>query len=236
MEVHDLEELRRQGLSILAISDVTGFDRKTVRKYLLEPEARPAYGPRAPRPGKLDSFKAYLEGRLSAGVWNGQVLLRELRGRSYAGGYTLLKDWLKPRRSAAGGVAVRRFETAPGEQAQVDWEHLGDLEMDGLVRKLWGFACTLGYSRMLMSEAALNQKLGTLLRMHEEAFRQLGGVPRELLYDRMKTVWQGSDERGEIIWNPVLLDFARYWGFRPRLCRRGALWAGRKPRARWNRA
>jgi transposase len=99
--------------------------------------------------------------------------------------------------------------------------------MDGQVRKLWGFAFTLGYSRMMMAEAALNQKLGTLPRMHEEAFRQLGGVPRELLYDRMKTVWQGTDERGEIIWNPVLLDFARYWGFRPRLCRpRGALWAG----------
>jgi hypothetical protein len=47
----------------------------------------------------------------------------------------------------------------------------------------------------------------------------LGGVPREILYDRMRTVWQGTDERGEIVWNPVFLDFARYWGFTPRLCR-----------------
>jgi transposase len=219
--VHDFEELKRQGLSVQAISNMTGFDRKTVRKYLIQPEGAPVYGPRAAQPGKLDGFKPYLEERLRAGVWNGQVLLRELRGCSYTGGYTILKDWLQPQRMAAGVVAVRRFETPPGEQAQVDWEHLGDLEMDGQVRKLWGFAFTLGYSRMMMAEAALNQKLGTLLRMHEEAFRQLGGVPRELLYDRMKTVWQGTDERGEIIWNPVLLDFARYWGFRPRLCRPG---------------
>ena len=28
-----------------------------------------------------------------------------------------------------------------------------------------------------------------------------------------------SDDRGEIVWHPVFLDFARYWGFRPRLCR-----------------
>ena len=117
-------------------------------------------------------------------------------------------------------LAVRRFETAPGEQAQADWGHLGDLQMAaGSVRALWGFAFTLGYSRMLMAEATLNQKLGVLLRMHEEAFRQLGGVPREVLYDRMRTVWQGTDERNEIVWNPVFLDFARYWGFRPRLCR-----------------
>ena len=64
-----------------------------------------------------------------------------------------------------------------------------------------------------MAEAALDQTLGTLLRMHEEAFRQLGGVPEEILYDRMKTVWLKTDERGEIVWHPVFTDFARYWGF-----------------------
>ncbi len=36
--MHELEELRREGLSILAISELTGYDRKTIRKYLLEPE------------------------------------------------------------------------------------------------------------------------------------------------------------------------------------------------------
>jgi transposase len=35
----------------------------------------------------------------------------------------------------------------------------------------------------------------------------------------MRTVWTGTDDRGEIIWNSVFLDFARYWGFTPRLCR-----------------
>ncbi len=71
----------------------------------------------------------------------------------------------------------------------------------------------------MMAEAATDQKLGTLLRMHESAFQQWGCVPEEILYDRMKTVWTGTDERGEIVWNTVLLDFARYWGFTPRLCR-----------------
>jgi hypothetical protein len=55
--------------------------------------------------------------------------------------------------------------------------------------------------------------------MHEEAFRQLGGVPEEILYDRMKTVWLETDARGETVWHPVFLDFARHWGFTPRLCR-----------------
>ena len=218
-EVNDFAALKREGLSIQAISSVTGFDRKTVRRYLLEPDEIPAYGPRPAAASKLDAFKPYLEERLRTGVWNAAVLLRELRERSYTGGYTILKDWLQPQREAAGAVAVRRFETPPGRQAQVDWGHLGSLELDSIERQLWGFTFTLGYSRMMMAEAALNQKLGTLLRMHEEAFRQLGGVPEEILYDRMKTVWQEIDERGEVVWNPVFLDFSRYWGFTPRLCR-----------------
>jgi hypothetical protein len=101
----------------------------------------------------------------------------------------------------------------------MDWGHLGTLAEAGEERALWGFTMTLGYSRRMIAEAATNQKLGTLLRMHEVAFQELGGVPEEILYDRMKTIWSGTDERGEIIWNAVFLDFARYWGFRPRLCR-----------------
>jgi len=216
-DVEEISELKREGLSIQAISQLTGFDRKTIRKYLLKPEGRPVYGPRSAPVSKLELFKPYLKERLQAGVWNAQVLLRELRQRNYSGGYTILTDWLRPQRESARVVAVRRFETPPGKQAQVDWGHLGSLLESGEERMLWGFTMTLGYSRMMMAEAATDQKLGTLLRMHEAAFQQWGCVPEEILYDRMKTVWTGTDERGEIVWNAVFLDFARYWGFTPRL-------------------
>ncbi len=216
----ELKELKRLGVSIQAIGAMTGHDRKTIRKYLAKESGTvPTYGPRAPRASKLEAYKPYLEERRQAGVWNAVVLLRELRERGYRGGYTILTDYLRPQREAARQVAVRRFETAPGVQAQVDWGHLGYLEEDGGEQALSGFTFTLGYSRALMAEAALDQKLGTLLHLHEEAFRQLGGVPQEILYDNMKTVVLGRDERDEVRWHPQFLDFARYWGFRPRLCR-----------------
>jgi transposase len=217
--VHDIEGMKQMGLSVSAISELTGYDRKTVRKYLLNPESVPSYDKRSPQPSKLDPHKPYLGDRLKAGVWNAQVLLRELRERGYSGGYTILKDWLQPQRKAGYTAAVRRFETPPGKQAQVDWGHLGYLEIDGEPRRIWGFTMTLGYSRRMWAQAALDQKLGTLLRMHEAAFQEWGAVPEEILYDRMKTVWLDTDERGEIVWHPVFLDFARYWGFKPRLCR-----------------
>ena len=219
-DVQDINELKREGLSIHAISELTGLDRKTIRKYLLEPAGRPVYGPRtASSTSKLETFKPYLEDRLKAGVWNARVLLRELRQRNYSGGYTILTDWLRPQRGSARVVAVRRFETAPGKQAQVDWGHLGSLTERGKCYPLWGFTMALGYSRRMMAGAATDTKLGTLPRMHELAFEQWEGVPEELLYDRMRTIWTGTDERGEIIWNSTFLDFARYWGFTPRLCR-----------------
>ena len=218
-DVREIQELKRQGLSISAISSLTGYDRKTVRKYLGTEQAVPRYGPRAPRDSKLDGYKPYLAQRLQAGVWNARVLLRELRERGYCGGYTLLKDYLQPQREAARTAAVRRFETAPGHQAQVDWGDLGHVESSEGRQPLYGFVCTLGHSRAMFAAVATDQTLGTLLFLHEEAFAALGGVPREILYDRMKTVVLGTDARGEVRWQPTFLDFARYWGFTPRLCR-----------------
>jgi transposase len=217
--VQEIEEMKRQGMSIAGIAGLLGYDRKTVRKYLLKGAGIPRYGPRPGRAGKLDAFVVYLQERLQAGVWNARVLLREIRERGYTGGYSLLTDWLRPQREATRVVAVRRFETPAGKQAQVDWGHLGSIEVKGQSRKLWGLVFTLGYSRAMVAAATTCTKLSELLRLHEEAFQALGGVPEEILYDRMKTVWKEVDERGEIVWNPVFLDFARYWGFTPRLCK-----------------
>lgn len=217
-EVSEIEEMRRAGLSVSEISRQTGFDRKTIRRCLAEP-GLPIYGPREPRRSKLSEYHGYIDERIIAGVWNTVVLLRELRQRGYCGGGTILKDYLHPRREAASAVAVRRFETPPGHQAQVDWARIGTQEFkDGSRRPLSGFTFTLGHSRGMFAEVATDQKLGTFLSLHEAAFADLGGIPKEILYDHVKTVVLGVDERGEIQWQPTFHDFARYWGFRPRLC------------------
>jgi transposase len=78
-DVQAIEGLKRQGLSIRAISELTGYDRKTVRKYLIVPDGGPAYRRADWPPSKLDAFKPYLNERLAAGVWNARVLIRELR-------------------------------------------------------------------------------------------------------------------------------------------------------------
>ena len=84
-DVEEIQELKREGLSMRAISRLTGYSRKTIARYLLKPLGRPVCGPRAAAASKLEPFKPYLKERLQTGVWNAQVLLRELRERSYAG-------------------------------------------------------------------------------------------------------------------------------------------------------
>lgn len=222
--VNEIAQLKQDGLSLSRISQITGFDRKTIRKYL-QATKTPTYPRRTPRPKLLDAYQEYIDERLRAGVWNGVVLLRELKQRGYQGSYTRIKDYLQPLRQQADQVAVRRFETPPGKQAQVDWGDLGTITYpDATQQTLCGFVLNLGHSRAMFCEVTLDQKLPTLLAMHERAFAYLGGVPQEILYDNMKTVvlrtlTQGVDERGEIRWNPTFWDFALYWGFTARLCR-----------------
>ena len=96
MDVEEIQALRREGLSLTAISRLTGLDRKTVRRCLRCGENPPRYGPRPKRPSKLDGYAGFIEERLRAGVWNTVVLLRELREQGYEGGYTILKDYLRP--------------------------------------------------------------------------------------------------------------------------------------------
>jgi transposase len=155
---------------------------------LREPEAQPEYGPRPKAPSILDEHKPYLEERLRAGVWNACVLLRELRERGYKGGYTILTDWLRPQRQAAGVTAVRRFETPAGQQAQVDWGHLGSIELDGKEHKLWGFTFTLGYSRMMMAGCAIDQKLARI--SHAD----------ELVEERVTEGWDRHSKNGSEPW------------------------------------
>jgi len=103
--VNELSELKRGGLTIQAISELTGYDPRPSGNIYCSPK----YAPRTAPPSKLEEFKPYLAERLKAGVWNAQVLLRELKQVGYQGGYTILKGWLQPQRSETRAVAVRRY-------------------------------------------------------------------------------------------------------------------------------
>ena len=217
-----IHDLHRQGLSIREIARRSGHDRKTVRKYIKAGLEPPLYGPRDPRPSILDSYKAYIDGRLSAtpGL-TASRLLREIRELGYAGGATTVKDFVREIRPAPPTVFERRFETRPGQQAQVDFAHfrLCFTDEPSQARVIWLFSMVLGFSRHLFARFVPGQGLDEVVRCHLSGFDDFGGVPRQILYDRMKTAVIGEDPEGQVIFNKTLVDLACHHGFTPKACK-----------------
>jgi transposase len=215
-------ELHRQGLKVSAIARQLGVDRKTVRKYIARGLEPPEYGPRPVQQKSTDPFLPYLRDRLAAFPGLTAVrLCRELRERGYVGGYTAVKRAVREIRPTAVTPFEVRFETLPGEQGQVD---LARFEVEftdepGVTRIVWLFSMVLGYSRLIWARFVVHQDLQSVLRCHIAALEAIGGAPREILYDRMKTAVIGEDPDGLVIYNRALLDLARHYGFQPRACR-----------------
>ncbi|MGO9605416.1 MAG: IS21 family transposase [Candidatus Binataceae bacterium] len=216
-EAVEIRVLRRQGKSIREIARMLEVSRNTVRRYL-RIEGSPRYE-REARPSKLDPYKHYIDERVKAAApdWiPATVLLRELRALGYPGGYSILKDHLVALRPLAKPEPLIRFETDPGRQMQADFATI----RRGRDR-LSVFIATLGWSRATFVEFVIDERLETLLGCHERAFYFFGGVPREVLYDNMRTVVSDRDRYGPGLhrYNRTFLDFAHHHGFVPRLCR-----------------
>lgn len=217
-------ELHRQGLSITAIARRTGRDPKTVRKYIERGLEPPVYGPRqVGRPSKLAPYLEYLRERVLAFPDLSAVrLTREIRERGYKGAYTAVKRFLAAIRPESEPKPYEvRFETPPGYQAQVDFARFVTTFTDepGVTRIVWLFSLVLGHSRHIFARFVMHQDLQTLLRCHMLAFDTIGGVPIEILYDRMKTAVTGEDGNGHIIYNRSLIALSQHYGFLPRACR-----------------
>jgi transposase len=217
-------ELHRQGVSVTAIARRTGRDPKTVRKYIERGIEAPVYGPRTVgRPSKLAAYLDFLRERVTAfPELSAARLTREIRELGYAGAYTAVKRYLAAIRPVNGPKPYEvRFETPPGVQAQVDFARfVVDFADDpGTSRIVWLFSLVLGHSRFIFARYVMHQDLQTLLRCHIQAFAALGGVPIEILYDRMKTAVTGEDDAGHIVYNRSLLALAQHYRFQPRACR-----------------
>ena len=215
-------DLAKQGLGVSAIARRTGHDRKTVRKYLARGLEPPTYTPRASGPSLIGPFTDYLRGRVGRfPELTGRRLWREIRDLGFPGGYATVTDFLRTVRPAQEPVFERRFETPPGRQAQVDFAFFKVAFADepGAERIVWLFSLVLGHSRMLWGRFVARQDLATVLRCHVAGFEALGGVPEQILYDRMKTAVLGEVDDQGIAYNAKLLALASHYGFLPKACR-----------------
>lgn len=170
------------------------------------------------RPSMLDPYKEFIKQALDKHPRLRATRLYDMvRARGYAGSVVQVRRFVAGVRPQAKAEAFLRLETLPGEQAQVDWGHFGKIRMGHASRPLSCFVMVLSWSRAMYARFALDQTLESFIRGHVEAFSALGGVPRQILYDNLKSVV--LEREGEhIVFHPRLLEVAGHYHFAPQPC------------------
>lgn len=211
----DIRALHREGFSIKEIARRTHRSRNSVRKVLRSPSPPGAITRK--RVSLLLDYGDYLRERWFEHELSAARLHEELRTRGFVGSEVTVRRFvaeLKRQRYGPKGATVR-YETAPGHQAQADWAYCGRFfSPDGRLVSVYAFVVVLSFSRMRYVEFTTSMRLPVMLRAMQNAFAYFGGVPSEVLFDNMKQVRLSSDEL-----NPLLLDFARHYGFAVKTCR-----------------
>jgi len=180
---------------------------------LLEPRPPPS-----PRPRKVDPVKEFVLETLERYPRLRATRLHDMvKARGYTGAVRTLREYVHEVRPVPKHEAFLRLTPLIGQQAQVDWAHVGEVDVPGGRRALWLFVMSLPWSRAMWGEFVLDLSVWSLLRSLSRACTYLGGTAREWLFDNPKTVVlerHGSAAR----FHPLLLDLAGHYAVRLKLC------------------
>jgi len=221
---HEIVQRHQQGASRRAIARELGITRGAVARVLAQVQAqRDGQAAPLPKPRRrgsiLDAYEPILKELLAKYPdLTVERALQELQARGFRGRYTIVRQRMRLLRPRATPTPVARFETGPGQQAQMDFGIYDiDFTREGR-RRVYLFSYLLGYSRRQYLRWVESMDLLTTLREHVHAFHHLGGVARVCLYDNFKAVVLWHDADGPL-YNPKFLAFATHYGFRPQACR-----------------
>ena len=168
--VREMVARKERGEGAKRIARELGVDRKTVKRWLKLGSWRPRRS-QFRRAADRSVCRVHRAARAGGRVERGGCTSR-------AGGLGVYRRvsasqrFLQPFRARRkwSALATVRFETAPGEQAQVDYGQL-KVWIGEQAETVHLFVFTLGYSRRLFTRGYRNERLATLLDGHERAFR-----------------------------------------------------------------
>jgi len=217
-----LHKMLLQGLSKSEIARKLDVSRNTVAKYAKLPEG---YIPRIKRRPAITIVDPYLPdiARMLEEAYKLDVHLplsavyKEIKKLGYTGTLRRMQVIVSRhqlRERLQEDEKLIRFETKKAQQMQVDWV---EFRKDGLS----AFVATMGYSRASYVEYVTDEKIETLISCHINAFKYFGGVPKEGLYDNMRTVItkRNAYGRGKHKFNEQFRDFAKHCGMELKVCK-----------------
>jgi len=129
--------MKQEGVTVTEIAHRFGFSRQTIYNHLNRKDPYPK--PREKRSSKLDPYKDYIRARVDEFDIPATSLLKEIQGKGYDGGLTILRSFVRPLKAELIQRVTERFETRPGRQAQIDWGECGTIMVGGERKKLYLF-------------------------------------------------------------------------------------------------
>ena len=210
--LHDVEHWKRG-----TISAELGVHSDVVDRVLDRGASRALVAP--PRTSLIAPFESFIGETLKSHPrLRATRLFDMIRMRGYTGGIAILRRHVSEVRPVARGEVYLRSERLIGEQAQVDWAHVGSLAVTGGLRPLWVFVMVLAYSRAMWAELVFDLTVESLRRSLVRAAHYFGGVTRQWLFDNPKTVVLAR--HGDAVrYHPALLEISGALRVEPRLCR-----------------
>ena len=192
-------------------------DYRTVKRYF-EQDVVPIR--KITKPSKLDQFKGIIDEKVNIGCTASSIYHFILK-KGYKGKETILRDYVRSIKVEGQQKATIRFETNPGLQAQVDRkERMKLTSKTGEIFEINIFLMLLGYSRTKYIELTIDRSQETLMMAMINGFRYFQGVPKEIIFDNMKTVVdQSRTNYHEAIINETFYQFSKDMGFEVRSCR-----------------
>ena len=147
-------------------------------------------------------------GRNAKAIWQDLV-----DDHGFPGGYPSVKRFVRKLRGKPTAEACAVIETAPGEEAQVDY---GDGPMvrdpnSGKYRRTRLFVLTLGYSRKSVRLLVFGSSSQIWAELHEQAFRRLRGVTRVIVLDNLREGVLQPDIYDPTL-NPLYRDLLTHYG------------------------
>ena len=200
------------------LGKIYGCDYRTIKRYCENPES--SKKKREHKPSKLEPFKQIAEEKQDLQCTKVSIY-KFIKKMGYNGGYTILSDYLRGYVSDQVKRATVRFETIAGLQAQVDWKEEKVLHTkSGETVKFNIFLMLLGYSRKKYLELTLDRSQETLEKVMINALNYFEGVPKEIIFDNMRTVVdQSKTQYKDAVINEKFYQFSKDMGFEVWACR-----------------
>jgi transposase len=173
------------------------------------PVASPPAAPK--RPSGCEPWRSLIQAKVALGLSAQRICQDLVTEHGFLGSYFSVRRFVR-RLRARTDLPVRRFESEPGEEAQVDFGTGAPIVgPDGKRRKTHVLRVVLSHSRKAYSEVVTRQTTDNFIRCLENAFYHFGGVPRHIVLDNLRAAVQKADWFEPEL-NPKVRAFAAHYG------------------------